>query len=29
MGRRGREYVTHNFSVRGEALKMIGILERE
>jgi glycosyltransferase involved in cell wall biosynthesis len=29
MGRRGREYVVHNFSVRGEALKLIAILERE
>jgi glycosyltransferase involved in cell wall biosynthesis len=28
MGRRGREYVAHNFSVRGEALKLIGLLER-
>jgi glycosyltransferase involved in cell wall biosynthesis len=29
MGQRGREYVTRNYSLRGEALKMIGILERE
>jgi glycosyltransferase involved in cell wall biosynthesis len=29
MGRRGREYVVRNFSVRGEALKLVGILERE
>jgi hypothetical protein len=29
MGRRGREYVVRNFSVRDEALKLVGILERE
>jgi glycosyltransferase involved in cell wall biosynthesis len=29
MGRRGREYVVRNFSLRGEALKLIAILERE
>jgi glycosyltransferase involved in cell wall biosynthesis len=29
MGRRGREYVLHNFSVRGEALKLIAILEQQ
>ena len=29
MGRRGREYVVHNFSVRGEAQKLIAILEQE
>jgi glycosyltransferase involved in cell wall biosynthesis len=29
MGRRGRDFVARNFSVRDEALKMIGILERE
>jgi glycosyltransferase involved in cell wall biosynthesis len=29
MGRRGREFVVRNFSVRDEALKLIGIVERE
>jgi glycosyltransferase involved in cell wall biosynthesis len=29
MGRRGREYVLHNFSVRGEALRLIAILEQQ
>jgi glycosyltransferase involved in cell wall biosynthesis len=29
MGRRGREFVVHNFSVRGEAQKLIAILEQE
>jgi glycosyltransferase involved in cell wall biosynthesis len=29
MGRRGREYVIRNFTVRDEALKLIAILERE
>jgi glycosyltransferase involved in cell wall biosynthesis len=28
MGRRGREFVARNFSVRDEALKLIGLLER-
>jgi colanic acid/amylovoran biosynthesis glycosyltransferase len=28
MGRRGREFVARNFSARGEALKLIGLLER-
>jgi glycosyltransferase involved in cell wall biosynthesis len=29
MGRRGREFVVRNFSVRDEALKLIGVVERE
>jgi glycosyltransferase involved in cell wall biosynthesis len=29
MGRRGREFVARNFSIRDEALKLIGLLERE
>jgi colanic acid/amylovoran biosynthesis glycosyltransferase len=29
MGRRGREFVARNLSVRDEALKLIGIIERE
>jgi glycosyltransferase involved in cell wall biosynthesis len=29
MGRRGREFVVRSFSIRGEALKLIGLLERE
>jgi glycosyltransferase involved in cell wall biosynthesis len=29
MGRRGREFVVRNFSIRDEALKLIGLLERE
>jgi colanic acid/amylovoran biosynthesis glycosyltransferase len=29
MGRRGREFVVRNFSLRDQALKLIGILERE
>jgi hypothetical protein len=29
MGRAGREFVVRNFSVRDEALKLIGIVERE
>ena len=29
MGKRGREFVARTFSIRGEALKLIGILERE
>jgi colanic acid/amylovoran biosynthesis glycosyltransferase len=29
MGKRGREFVARRFSVRGEALKLLGIIERE
>jgi glycosyltransferase involved in cell wall biosynthesis len=28
MGKRGREFVARNFSVRGEAQKLQGLLER-
>jgi glycosyltransferase involved in cell wall biosynthesis len=28
MGRRGREFVARTYSIRGEALKLIGLLER-
>ena len=29
MGKRGREFVARTFSIRGEALKLIGIIERQ
>jgi glycosyltransferase involved in cell wall biosynthesis len=29
MGRAGREFVSRNFSIRDEALKLIGIIERQ
>jgi len=29
MGRSGREFVARTFSIRGEALKLIGIIERQ
>jgi hypothetical protein len=28
MGRRGREFVARSFSIRGEAQKLIGLIER-